>query len=84
MTKNDGERLVALEVKVTDLATTLNEVKADVKEIKQSLTPIMDFDKRLKRLESSSNFWKWLSPTLSAVLSAFLTFLILSFLNHVK
>ena len=75
------ERLSMLEQKVTDLALTINEIKGDVKEIKAGMVSIIDFDKRLKRLEYSSNIWKWMSPTLAAVLGSVLTFLIISYLG---
>ena len=81
MTKQDGERLAQLEQKVTDLALTINEIKGDVKEIKAGMISIVDFDKRLRRLEYSSNMWKWASPSLAAVLGSFLTFLIIEFLK---
>ena len=81
MTKPAGERMAILEQKVTDLALTVNEIKGDVKEIKAGMTSIIDFDKRLKRLEYSSNMWKWLSPSLAAVFGSILTFLIIEFLK---
>jgi len=81
MTKQDGERLAQLEQKVTDLALTVNEIKGDVKEIKSGMTSIIDFDKRLKRLEYSSNMWKWANPSLAAVAGSILTFLIIEFLR---
>lgn len=81
MIKKDGERLAQLEQKVTDLALVVGEIKSDVKEIKAGMTTIVDFDKRLKRLEYSSNLWKWASPTLAAVTGSILTFLIINFLN---
>ena len=81
MTKPDNERMAVLEQKVTDLALIVNEIKGDVKEIKAGMGTIIDFDKRLKRLEYSSNMWKWLSPTLAAVLGSILTFLIINYLG---
>ena len=80
MTKKDGEKLAMLEQKVTDLASTVNEIKGDVKEIKAGMVSIIDFDKRLKRLEYSSNMWKWASPSMAAVFGSVLTFLIIQYL----
>ena len=82
MQANMGERMSRMEQKVTDLALTVNEIKGDVKEIKAGMTSIIDFDKRLKRLEYSSNLWKWFSPVLAAVAGSILTFLLLEFLKN--
>ena len=81
MQTNMGERMSRMEQKVTDLALTVNEIKGDVKEIKAGMVSIIDFDKRLKRLEYSSNFWKWASPSLAAVTGSILTFLLIEFLK---
>ena len=81
MTKPDNERMAVLEQKVTDLALIVNEIKGDVKEIKAGMGTIIDFDKRLKSLEYSSNMWKWLSPILAAVFGSILTFLIINYLG---
>lgn len=84
MTNNErfGERISRMEQKVTDLALIVNEIKSDVKEIKAGMTSIIDFDKRLKRLEYSSNFWKWVSPTLAAIAGSILTFLLIEYLKR--
>jgi hypothetical protein len=37
---------------------------------------------RLDSLEKSSNLWKWLSPTLSSILAAGITFLIIQYISH--
>lgn len=81
MIKPNNERLGVLEQKVSDLVLTVNEIKGDVKEIKAGMTSIIDFDKRLKRLEYSANFWKWVSPTLAAIAGSALTFLLIEFLK---
>ena len=81
MTTPTNERMAILEQKVTDLVLTVNEIKSDVKEIKAGMVSIIDFDKRLKRLEYSSNMWKWLSPSLAAVFGSILTFLIINYLG---
>lgn len=39
------------------------------------------FDLRLKKVEDSSNIWKWLSPTLAAVVSGVMVFLIVQYLS---
>lgn len=39
-------------------------------------------DSRLGELEDSSSLWRWLSPTLSAILGSIVTFLIISYLGQ--
>jgi hypothetical protein len=82
MTIKDGERLAVLEQKVNDVNLSLLDLKSDIKEIKNSLPTISDFENRIKKLEGSSNLWKWLAPSLAAVLGSLLTFLIINFLQN--
>jgi hypothetical protein len=35
---------------------------------------------RLTKIEASSNLWKWLSPTMAAILGSIITFLIIQYL----
>ena len=79
MTKPDGERIATLETKMNDLADKLNEVSADVKEIKDILINSYVTKEEFARLERSSNFWKFLSPTLAAVAGSIMTFLIIEY-----
>jgi len=81
MTKNDGERIVSLEVQIKGLQGDITEVKSDVKEIKTMLNEWAGVNARLKKLESAGNLWKWLSPSFSAILSAIMTFLIIQYLT---
>lgn len=66
-------------------------IQKDIVEIKQSLSNTYatrenlvqvakDTELRLKRLEDASNLWKWLSPTLSAVMGSIVTFLVIQYL----
>lgn len=88
--KPDGERISVVETKMDDLTNKLNEVGQDVKEIKGTLNTALakeladhvHFEDRLQRLESVAGFWRWLSPTLAAIVGSLLTFLIIHFLNN--
>ena len=79
MIKPDGERIATLETKMNDLADKLNEVASDVKEIKDILINRYVTKEEFTRLERSSNFWKFLSPTLAAVAGSTMTFLIIEY-----
>ena len=65
----------------------VDEVASDVKEIKlfmqANYVVKTDFEARIKKIEGESNLWKWLSPSLAAILSSVLTFLIIFFLSRI-
>jgi len=82
--KNDAVKIATLEANMTNIAKDIIEIKADIREIKNSLTPVSDLVLRVTRVEKSSNFWKWFSPSLAAVLGSTLTFLIINFLQNLK
>lgn len=81
MNKPDGERIAALEQHMKDQDDKLKDIAEDVKTIKIIVQKQDGFDERLKRIESSSNLWKWLSPIFAAVLGSILTFLVISYLT---
>lgn len=41
------------------------------------------FEDRVKRLEESSNLWKFLSPTFAAIAGSVLTFLLQSYIQNI-
>ena len=81
--KPPNEKIVILETQMTQITKDISEIKSDIRLIKDSLTfrqiDDQNFTDRLRRLESSSSLWKWLSPSLAAVLGSILTFLIIEF-----
>jgi hypothetical protein len=85
MTKPAGERLSIVETKMDDLTLKVTEVASDVKEIKvfmqANYVVKTDFELRIKKIEEQSHLWRWLSPSLAAILGSVLTFLILEFLK---
>ena len=92
MTKPDGERIQSVEDKVDGLQKDLTEIKTDIKEIRSmvqnKLTDhitmfdrITTIEKEIGHIRSQSGLWKWLSPTLAAIVSSIMTFLIIEFLK---
>lgn len=77
------ERLAIMEQRILDMGNDLTEIKADVKNVIKSLAE-GDFERRLSRIESASGFWKWASPILSSILTALITFLVISFLGKLS
>lgn len=74
-------RLAVLEEKVKAVDTKVSDVATNVKEIKKLLEdyPIMKQD--ISELKSSGNLWKWLSPTLTAILTAVMTWLVINYIT---
>ncbi len=84
------------ETKIALIGNDVSHIMKDLGEIKQSLKELSgvyatqvavsesqkDTDVRIKKLEDSSNLWKWLSPSLSAVLGSLFTFLIIQYLTN--
>ena len=82
--KPDGERIASLEQHMQDQDKKLDQIVLEIKEVKMIVTNQMGFEARITKLEGSSNLWKWLSPTLAAVVGSVLTFLIISYLTNLK
>ncbi len=71
-------------------------IQKDIQEIKQGIKDLAgvyatkifvddafkSLDLRLQRMEESSNLWRWLSPTLSAVLGSTVTFLLIQYIDR--
>lgn len=69
-----------MEQRMLDISSDLIEIKADVKTLVNSFND-GDFERRIARLESASNLWRWLSPTLSAAFASAVTFLVIEYLK---
>lgn len=82
MARPDGERIATLEQHMVDQDKVLGSIQSDIKEIKVIVTKQDSYESRLVKLENSSNLWKWLSPSLAAILGSILTFLIINYLQQ--
>jgi len=85
-----GEVVAILEQKVTDLDAKFSDMASDIRIIKESLSTsgllkveIEGLKVKVADLSRRNALWSWLSPTLSAFFSAFLssvvTFLVISY-----
>lgn len=90
--ENDGERIIALETNMTNIAKDISDIKADIKGIVMQLNQqankqptleaeIISLKTEIVNIKKSSNLWKWLSPTLTAILTAIVTFLLIQFIQ---
>lgn len=80
------------------ISTDISYIKRDIGEIKDSIKLISGvyatqvsvndsnkaFDLRVKNLEHSSNLWKWLSPTLAAIVAIIVEYLFLFYIQHIR
>lgn len=64
------------------------EIKVGLKDsyaTKEGLIQVAkDTEVRLQRLENASNLWRWLSPSLGAIMGSTMTFLIINYLMRLK
>lgn len=90
------------ETKIAVINTNIGFIQKDIGDIKTSISLLANVyatskdlqdvavrvEDRLARLEKSSNLWKWLSPTLSAIVASFLVgvfeYLFLFYFQHLK
>jgi len=59
----------------------LNSVYATKEQLSETT---IQTEKRLVILEKTSNFWKWFTPTITAVFGSILTYLFLFYLQNIK
>lgn len=88
----------SLEVQQATTALNIENIKADIAEIKQSIKELggvyvtqrefndmkLAYDIELARLNRRSALWAWLGPTLSAIFASAVTFLIVEYFIKVK
>jgi hypothetical protein len=84
------------ETKIAVISTNIGYVQRDIADIKSSISLLANVyatskdlqdiarqtEARLNKLEKSSNLWKWLSPTLSAIIAVIVEYLFIFFLQH--
>lgn len=89
MTKKESDetKIAIINNNISFIQKDISEIKVAFKELsgvfitKQALEEIAKrTEERLIRLENESNLWKWLSPSLAAILGSIMTFLTIQFL----
>lgn len=80
---SDQTQIALIQKDISNIQTNIFDIKTVLKEgyvTKDSLfQTAKDTETRLIRLESSSNLWKWLSPSLAAIMGSVLTFFIIEY-----
>lgn len=94
---NEEVRISLLEQNMKELKDSMSSIQADLKALSKQVdniltTKIMDHShmeseiavskEAIEELKKKDNLWRWLSPTLSAILSAVVTFLVINYLQH--
>ena len=99
--ENNGERIIALETNMTNIAKDISDIKADIKGIVMQLnqqiskqptleaeiialkTELFNIREEIVSVKKTSNLWKWLAPTLTAILTATVTFLLIQYIQKI-
>lgn len=93
MTKSDSD-----ETKIALINLNVSTIQRDVMEIKESVKGLntifasrdqlvqvaKETETRITRLENSSNLWKFISPSLAAIMGSVLTYLIIQYLMSLR
>lgn len=80
------------------IAKDISYIQKDITSIKSSIEALRgvyvtkleyddsekNSDKRITALEGSSSLWKWLSPTLAAIIAVVVEYLFLFYIQHIK
>jgi 5-bromo-4-chloroindolyl phosphate hydrolysis protein len=87
-TEAQNTSLIGIGKDVAYIQKDISEIKMGIKELSgiyATKISVDDINKaveiRLTRIEASSNLWKWLSPSVAAVLGSVLTFLTIQYLS---
>lgn len=85
---NDNSSIAVIKTNIEYIQRDINDIKTVLKEgyaTKEALSELArETERRLIRIETKSNLWKWLSPTLAAILGSVLTFLIIQYFINLK
>lgn len=92
--ENDGERIIALETNMTNIAKDISDIKADIKGIVMQLNQqvnkqptleaeIISLKNDIQEIKTANSPTRtWIKHSLSGVLGAVLTFLIIQYLQN--
>ncbi len=90
------ETVETTETKIAVISTNIGFVQRDIADIKTSISLLANVyatskdlsevakatEMRLSRLEKSNYLWKWLGPTLSAIIAVIIEYLFVFYLQH--
>jgi hypothetical protein len=80
-----GQQVNSTNVEIKSLSSRIESfVTTKNSEMMQLQVEVRLLGKNVERLERRSTLWKWLSPSLSAFFSSAITYLFISYLEHIK
>lgn len=89
MNQTDATKIALIGKDISFINENIKEIKETMNQLSGVYVPTTIYQEekkaqnlRILRLESSSNLWRWLSPTLSAIFGSIITILIISYLNN--
>lgn len=84
----DQTKIAVLEANMANIAKDISDIKEDVKAIIVQLNrqpsleqEIIQLKDEIRSVKNSNNLWKWLAPTLTSILSAAVTFLLIKYIE---
>lgn len=83
---NDPTNIAGINISISYIQRDISEIKDSLKvayATKDSLAEVAKLtETRLTRLEKESNIWRFLSPTLSAIVSSAMTFFVIQYFTN--
>lgn len=88
-TQNTDTQIQLIGKDITYIKGDISDIKTSIKELAGIYITKLQFDdytrsteNRLKIIEKTSSLWKWLGPTLSAIMASIVTFLVINYIQH--
>lgn len=85
---HDQTSIALIRKDISYIQSDINDIKVVLKEgyaTKDALVQVAkETEARLVKLENSSNLWRFLSPTLAAIMGSVLTFLIIQYMMQLR
>lgn len=89
MTQTTETKIAVLETGMANIAKDISEIKVAITAINTQLNrqpsleaEILALKTEIQEVKKSSNLWKWLAPTLTAILTASVTFLLIQYIQR--
>lgn len=97
-TELPSTKIAVMNTNIAYIQKDISEIKGSIKELagvyvtrealievsKQTEERFKVLEEAIFEIKKSGNLWRWLSPTLAAIVSSIGTFLIINYLQHLK
>lgn len=89
MTQTNEIKIATLEANMANIAKDISEIKVAITAINVQLNrqpsleaEVLALKNEIHEIKTSSNLWRWLGPTLTAILTAAVTFLLVNYIQR--